>query len=244
MPNIEKKPEDSNENMTMEPVMPEAFTEPPDWLPLKFWDAKKGEIRLQALAKSYRLLEKRLSASQVKKAEAADVEKPVDKSVEKAEEVVDKSVDEVIDNNNNHNNKDNNSIADSIADSIDDNSNNDTDISIADVDIGALTSELEGIFGGADKWQRLRPQLLAWGRRNLPEDAFAVLSSSVEGVKALHGLMSAKPSEPRLVRGGDLPQGLDESRLRRMMEDPRYWREREPQFVNRVLRGFQQLYGG
>jgi hypothetical protein len=37
---------------------------------------------------------------------------------------------------------------------------------------------------------------------------------------------------------------LDESTLRRMMRDPRYWRSREPEFVKRVTNGFRKLVGG
>ncbi len=226
MPNNEKLIEETKE-IIIEPVVEVALNEPPDWLPAKFWDAKKGEIRLQALAKSYKLLEKRLSGASSSNAPVIDksVEKPVDKSVDLTEENIEKPVENLVDN----------SVNSSVDKSMDDVVNLD--------EIALANAELEEVFGGADKWQRLRPQLLDWGRRNLPEAAFASLSGSVEGIKALHGLMLSRPQEPRLAAGGDLPQALDETRLRRMMEDPRYWRERDPEFVGRVLRGFQQLYG-
>lgn len=224
MPNIEK-PLEEDIKSAIEPIV----NEPPDWLPLKFWDAKNGEIRLQALAKSYKLLEKRLSSVRSQGLEKPETtEKPEEKS-EEPEAMMEESVDKLVDKS-----------VDKSVESTEDIVNNSVDNVI---DIDSATLELEQIFGGADKWQKLRPQLLDWGRRNLPEDAFVLLSSSVEGIKALHGLMRSVPSEPRLVEGGDLPQALDESRLRRMMEDPRYWRERDPNFINRVLRGFQQLYG-
>lgn len=35
----------------------------------------------------------------------------------------------------------------------------------------------------------------------------------------------------------------NEADLRKMMRDPRYWREREPEFVKRVTDGFRQLVG-
>jgi hypothetical protein len=36
----------------------------------------------------------------------------------------------------------------------------------------------------------------------------------------------------------------DETELRAMMRDPRYWRTREPEFVRRVTDGFRRLVGG
>lgn len=33
-----------------------------------------------------------------------------------------------------------------------------------------------------------------------------------------------------------------EQELRRMMRDPRYWRDRDPQTMDRISKGFQQLY--
>ncbi len=258
MPNIENIDEKDtdkiakalqNETVQKE-VMEEALVkEPPDWLPLKFWDAKKGEIRLQALAKSYKLLEKRLSSIQGKKSEGSDsqqgegaVDNSVDNLVDKIVHKREKPLNNLVDNNDNKPvdiDVDNNKGVEDAADDIDD-----KNVDNVDDDMALAVLELERIFGGSDNWQRLRPQLMDWGQRNLPAGTFQLLSGSVEGIKALHDLMLSSPKEPRLVEGGDLPQALDESRLRRMMEDPRYWRERDPQFVNRVLRGFQQLYGG
>lgn len=35
-----------------------------------------------------------------------------------------------------------------------------------------------------------------------------------------------------------------EARLREMMRDPRYWRDREPNFVAKVAAGFERLFPG
>ena len=37
---------------------------------------------------------------------------------------------------------------------------------------------------------------------------------------------------------------LTEEQLREMMRDPRYWRQREPEWVKRVTDGFRALVGG
>jgi cell division protein FtsB len=36
----------------------------------------------------------------------------------------------------------------------------------------------------------------------------------------------------------------EEETLRKMMRDPRYWRQRDPEFVNKVRDGFRKLEGG
>lgn len=55
------------------PVDPEAPPARPDHIPEKFWDAEKGEVRLDALAKSYSEAEKRMSG--LRAAHRADFEK-------------------------------------------------------------------------------------------------------------------------------------------------------------------------
>ena len=98
-------------------------------------------------------------------------------------------------------------------------------------------------FGGAEKWQEISRQLLAYGRKNLPEDVLESLSSSFEGVMALHRMM--KGQEPGMtVRESEQESAgpADEKELRSMMRDPRYWREKDPAFVARVTKGFERIY--
>jgi len=54
-------------------------------------------------------------------------------------------------------------------------------------------------------------------------------------------MMEAK--EPPLSREAEVERGPDEAELRKMMRDPRYWRARDPAFVNRVTEGFRRLVG-
>lgn len=96
-------------------------------------------------------------------------------------------------------------------------------------------------FGGEEGWREISRQLLSWAKKNLPADAVEALSTSYEGVLALHRLMSAQ--EPSALRPGAPPAGADgEADLHRMMRDPRYWRDRDPALVARVTEGFRRLY--
>lgn len=96
-------------------------------------------------------------------------------------------------------------------------------------------------FGGEDKWREVSRQMLAWARRNLPADAIEGLASSADGVLALYRMMTGK--EPAALTGAGDGEAGEERELFAMMRDPRYWRDKDPAFVERVSEGFRRLYG-
>lgn len=108
----------------------------------------------------------------------------------------------------------------------------------ADAEIDKLVKH----FGGEEKWQEISRQLLAFGQKALPADVLETLSSSYEGVMALHRMM--KGAEPELSRA-QAPQGgaSGELELQSLMRDPKYWRDQDPSFIAKVTEGFQKLYG-
>lgn len=96
-------------------------------------------------------------------------------------------------------------------------------------------------FGGSEKWKEVSRQLLAFGRQNMPEDVLDNMASSYEGVLALYRMMQNK--EPSLQRhAAPSHDGPDEKKLISMMRDPKYWREKDPSFVEKVTKGFEGLY--
>jgi hypothetical protein len=111
----------------------------------------------------------------------------------------------------------------------------------AEFEAGRQREKLIAEFGGEERFRRVAAGISAWGRANLPEAVFAALSSTAEGVVALHRMMEAK--EPVLSRDAAAEAAPDEAELRKMMRDPRYWRTREPDFVKRVTDGFRRLVG-
>jgi hypothetical protein len=98
-------------------------------------------------------------------------------------------------------------------------------------------------FGGPERFGAIAKQLKAFGERHLEPSTYEALSRSFDGVMALHAMMRAK--EPEIVASGD-PATLvpDPEKLTRMMRDPRYWRDRDKDFVARVTDGYRRLYGG
>ncbi|MFC7552803.1 hypothetical protein ACFQU7_11830 [Pseudoroseomonas wenyumeiae] len=111
----------------------------------------------------------------------------------------------------------------------------------ADYEAEKQRGKLAEALGGETQFKRLAPQIAAWGRANLPPGVFEALSTTAEGVLALHGMMAK--AEPSLAREAEPAGSVDEQALRKMMRDPRYWRTREPEYVKRVTEGFKRLFG-
>lgn len=97
-------------------------------------------------------------------------------------------------------------------------------------------------YGGEDAFRRMAAQLSAWGQAKLPPAVYTALAATAEGVMALEQMMRGQ--EPGLSRESAPPEGESETELRALMRDPRYWRSRDPQFIQRVTEGFRRLVGG
>lgn len=104
--------------------------------------------------------------------------------------------------------------------------------------------QIEGLIahcGGRERWGQTARQLSAWGSEHLPAEVFEALATTREGILAMERMMAS--GEPALIaNGGDSMGGLSEGDLKQMMRDPRYWRERDPATVHKVRDGFRKLY--
>jgi len=95
--------------------------------------------------------------------------------------------------------------------------------------------------GGEKEWNETAAQTFAWGKANLPQQAFDSLASTFDGVRQIQQLMGS--SEPHLVNDSRNSNGpLSEESLKALMQDPRYWRDHDPAIVDQVTRGFEALY--
>lgn len=224
----------------------------PPYIPEKFWDAETGTVRLEHLARSYRELEKRLHGSvTVPGPDAGEEERrafhracgvpegpdgyeiaaphpllEADPEVnarlhgagftpEQAQVVYDLAAERVL------------PVIETLA---------------AEFEADRQLVRLIDHFGGEERWEEVSRQILAWGRSNLPKDVLDAMSTTTEGVLALHRMMAS--GEPGLrggSGGGDGPMSEDE--VKRLMRDPKYWRDRDPAVVRRVSDGFKRLYG-
>ena len=103
--------------------------------------------------------------------------------------------------------------------------------------------ELEKEFGGAERFNEIARQLSAWGEKNLDTNTFNTLATSKDGIMTLYRMMQEKQEAPVMAGKSNLNAKDDEMTLRRLMQDPKYWKEQDPELVQRVERGFRRLYG-
>lgn len=100
-------------------------------------------------------------------------------------------------------------------------------------------SLLRETFAGED-WQSQAAQVQQWGEAALPPDLYEALTTTPAGVAAMHQMM--QHGEPQFVGATTSTGSVEKNSLRRMMDDPRYWRDHDPELVSRVQDGFASLY--
>lgn len=100
--------------------------------------------------------------------------------------------------------------------------------------------KLVSYFGSQERFNEISRQLSSWAKENIRPEIYDALGSTYEGVIALYKMMSS--NEPILGREGSKSEELSEESLRKMMEDPRYWRDKDTNYVNKITKGFERLY--
>jgi len=243
-------PEDLLETALADDPTPQKGARPEE-VPEKFWDTELGAIRVEALLKSYRELEKRLSQRIAPPGEDAPEEErirfrraigvpdaPDGYAIEAKHELC--CVDEAI-NARLHQAGFSQPQAQLVYDLAAERLLPLIAEAASQFEADRQVETLRAHFGGEDRFRRVAAQITAWGRANLPPPVMEALSTTAEGVIALHRMMEGK--EPGLAPRADAAGVADEGELRAMMRDPRYWRTREPEFVRRVTDGFRRLVG-
>ena len=236
-----------------------APAERPAHVPEKFWDAEGGMVRLEALLKSYLELERKLGTARPNpEPEAAPAGTPADGHAPSHTEpppapaapqgytirsphplvepdpAIDAKLLEA-----GFSQAQAQLVYDLAAERL---------LPVIEEALGELEAQLQAEklqrqFGGVDTWRHTARQIKSWAAANLPPDIHETLAGSYEGVLALHQMMRA--SEPELLGAGAMPAAeLTEEALAEMMRDPRYWRQRDPEFIARVTTGFKRLDAG
>ena len=221
----------------------------PDEVPEKFWDAEAGTIRTEALLKSYVELERRMSrmlphpddadgddAGRLRQALGIP-DNPDDYAIAIDSEVVE--VDPEI-NRRLHEAGFNQTQAQLVYALAEEYLLPAISEAYGEVFVQQELGRLQQTFGGSEQWQATAEQLRTWGKANLAGDVYETLASSYDGVMALSAMMQAR--EPKVMHGDAGGAAADEPALRRMMQDPRYWRDRDPAFIAEVTRGFERLF--
>ena len=102
-------------------------------------------------------------------------------------------------------------------------------------------SKLEKFFGSREKMNDALNAINTFGEKFLPHDAFESLCSSAQGIQGVYQMMQSM--EPRVETNSSVVENLTDDDLRRMMRDPKYWRDADPEYVRKIENGFKKLYG-
>ena len=101
-------------------------------------------------------------------------------------------------------------------------------------------NELRNFFGGTEKMTDSLRAINEFGERFLPRDAFDVLCSTPQGIQGVYKMMQSM--EPDVKTQNGETKNLTDSDLRRMMRDPKYWRDNDAEYIRKIENGFKKLY--
>lgn len=107
-------------------------------------------------------------------------------------------------------------------------------------DEASAMMELEKFFGGVDKLKEALQAISAFGQKYLPQDAFESLCTTAQGIQSIYKMMQSM--EPQVNTDKNASENLSDSDLRRMMRDPKYWRDHDAEYVRKIENGFKKLY--
>ncbi len=100
--------------------------------------------------------------------------------------------------------------------------------------------ELKNFFGSDDKMYDAMRAINSFGEKFLPRDAFDALCSTPQGIQGIYKMMQSM--EPHVETQKNESENLTDDDLRRMMRDPKYWRDSDPEYVRKIENGFKKLY--
>lgn len=100
--------------------------------------------------------------------------------------------------------------------------------------------ELKNFFGSTEKMNDALHAINEFGTRFLPHDAFDALCATPDGIRGLYNMMQSM--EPNIEIQNSSDKNLTENELRRMMRDPKYWRDNDVEYIRKIENGFKKLY--
>jgi len=101
-------------------------------------------------------------------------------------------------------------------------------------------SELKKFFGSDEKMHDALIAIQSFGERFLPTDAFNELCATPQGIQGMYKMMQSM--EPNVETDSGDTKNLTDDDLRRMMNDPKYWRDHDAEYVRKIENGFKKLY--
>ncbi len=104
----------------------------------------------------------------------------------------------------------------------------------------AAINEMKKIFGGTEKMYEALRAINAFGEKFLPIEAFDALCATPQGIQSVYKMMQSM--EPSVNTDKSSDENLTDSDLRRMMRDPKYWRDNDTEYIRKIENGFKKLY--
>lgn len=223
----------------------------PEYIPEKFWDTERNEIKVEELGASYKALEQKLGmrTEDLVRQVQEDYENQRKSSVPESYEVrlpeVPEDVEITVDPEQ--------ELVKSWQQICKDNG---LSQEVFDQGVAAfVNNEIAGLPNLQEEMAKLgdnaRERIEAadlWSKKYLSTDSYDVianLASTAEGVKALEEIMSLSRSKPLPNTNTVIDVELDERDLQSMMKDPRYWKEgmKDPAYIAKVTNLYQKKYG-
>ena len=84
-------------------------------------------------------------------------------------------------------------------------------------------AELKNFFGDEEKMKDALHAINSFGEKYLPREAFDELCSTPQGIRSVYAMMQSM--EPTVQTDDEKSKNLTDNDLRRMMRDPKYWRD-------------------
>ncbi len=104
----------------------------------------------------------------------------------------------------------------------------------------AAINELKNFFGGTEKMNDALRAINTFGEQFLPRDAFDALCATPQGIQSIYKMMQSV--EPDVQTNKNETTNLSDTDLRRMMRDPKYWRDNDAEYIRKIENGFKKLY--
>jgi mRNA deadenylase 3'-5' endonuclease subunit Ccr4 len=241
----------AEEQQPVEATQKEAEVNRPEYVPEKFWDTDRNEIKVEELSASYNSLEKKLGmrTDELSNQIRTDIEQERKGSIPEKYEIVMPEIPEDVNIEVNEEQellkewsnicKDNNLSQDVFNRGVNAFVNNEI------AGLPNIKSEME-ILGDNAKARLEAAEL--WSKKYLSNEAYDTMSrlaTTADGVKAIEEIMNITKSKPLPNANTVVDAELEENDLRSMMNDPRYYdpSQRDPAYYAKVTKLYEKKYG-
>ena len=100
--------------------------------------------------------------------------------------------------------------------------------------------KLETFFGGEKHFNEVAKQITMWATKNLPQDLFNTLNTNYFGVISLYNMM--RNDDDKTFMAQEFAKDfLTEQDLKSMMKNPKYWRDKDKNFIQQIDDGWKYL---